>query len=152
MTRLACSAGSITYAPLAGTVAGQDFTAVALGDCAADRDARGAAMPGAVVTLGTPLVSGSRVRIPVVVDAPGAFTSVAVSVAFDPAAYERPKARRTENGRRALVAANTSTPGVISVALAAADPITSGTVAMIELRLVDGGTPPVALQSASVVP
>lgn len=153
VTRQSCSAGAITYAPLAGAIAGQDFTAVALGDCAADRDASGAAMPGAVVTLGVPLISGTRVRIPVVVDAPAGFGSVAASIAFDPAAYERPKGRRAENGRRALVAANASTPGTLSVALASAEAMTSGTVAMLELRLVGTGTPPpVTLQSATVVP
>lgn len=153
VTRVSCSAGTITLAPLAGTVAGQDFTAVALGDCAADRDASDAAMQDAVVTLGAPLLSGSRVRIPVMVDAPAGFASVAVSVAFDPAVYERPKARRTENGRRALAAANAGTPGVLTVALASADPMTSGTVAMLELRLVGNGPPPpVALRSATVVP
>jgi len=152
VTRALCTGGAITYAPLAGAITGQDFTGVALGDCAADRDASGVAMPGAVVTLGSPIVSGTRVRIPVVVDAPAGFGSVAVSVAFDPAAYERPKARRTENGRRALLAANAATPGVLAVALASADPMTSGTVAMLELRLVGSGMPPVALQSATVVP
>ena len=109
-------------------------------------------MPGAVVTLGLPIVSGTRVRIPVVVDAPAGFGSVAVRVAFDPGAYERPKARRAENGRRALVAANAAIPGVLSFALASADPMATGTVAMLELRLVGTAMPPVALQSATVVP
>jgi hypothetical protein len=152
VTRVSCAGGAITYAPLAGAITGQDFTGVALGDCAADRDASSVAMTGAVVTLGAPMVSGTRVRIPIVVEAPAGFGSVEVSAAFDPAAYERPKARRTENGRRALVAANAATPGVLSIALASADPMTSGTVAMLELRLLGTAMPPAALQSATVVP
>jgi hypothetical protein len=136
VTRSACTPGAILFDGLAAPATGQDFLAVVLGDCAVDWPNAGG-VSGATVTLGTPESSGSRVRLPLVVDSPVPFTSVDAVVVYDSAGYERPKARRVEQGRRATLAMNGTEPGRFRVALASPLPMTSGVVATIELRFVD---------------
>ena len=152
VTRAACTPGAIVLATLASPVAGQDFTAVVLGDCASDWPG-GGGIPGATVTLGAPQVSGSRVRLPLVVDAPAGFASVDAVVTYDASVYSRPKARRVENGRRATIAMNGTEPGRLRIALASAVPMTNGTIATIELRFADVPPPTVPeLESVRVDP
>jgi hypothetical protein len=87
------------------------------------------------------------------VTAPTGFSSLDAVVLFDPTVLERPRARRTASGRQATIAANAPTPGRLIVALASARPMTSGTVALLELRRVDATTPPgPILESADVGP
>jgi hypothetical protein len=150
--RSGCVAGAIDYAALASSATAQDFRAAIVGDCAADWSAAGpTSVPGAVVTLGAPINAGSRIRVPLQVAVPADFTSLDAVVLYDPAELERPKARKTDVGRRASIAANAATPGRLVLALGAAQPMASGTIAFIELRRIDPTSPPtVALESAVV--
>jgi hypothetical protein len=96
------------------------------------------------------MLTGSRIRIPLNVTVATDFASLDAVVLYDAAELERPKARRTGTGRRATIAADASTPGRLTIALAAARPMTSGTVAFIELRRTGTApAPPVTLESAT---
>ncbi len=153
--RAGCVAGAIDYASLTTAAADQDFRAAIIGDCAADWDAASppTSIPGATVTLGEPVLTGSRIRLPVDVTAPSTFSSLDAVMLYDPGELERPKAKQTGVGRRAIIAANAATPGRLVLALASAQPMTSGTVGYVDLRRI-GITPAplVTLESATVGP
>ncbi len=147
-----CMAGAIAYAALGTAAAGQDFGAAVIGDCAADWSHSGpTSVPGGTVTLGQPIAAGSRIRLPLNVSVPTDFTSLDAVVLYDPTELERPKARKTEVGRRATIAANAAIPGRFVIAVAAAQPMPSGTVAFVELRRVGAEPMPTATLESAIV-
>lgn len=145
-----CRPGSISFAPLSGDVAEQDFSAVLFGDCtgnwrpegedgAAVRDAP----PGTTLEL-RPIrrVRGGRLRLPIAVRAPAPFHALDLELRYDRNELELHSVR-TGSQEASLVRAKEDVPGRVHLALASAEALQGDgeIVLMVEFQGVLGGNP-----------
>jgi hypothetical protein len=127
-----CTRGAIALEPLSGYATGQDFLGVALGDCTGNWST--AVGPAGAMSVG----SGKRVRVRTERPRPGRnarvwvplrvaeakqFNALAATLAYDPSQLRPVDVRPAEDARGALLRFNTATPGIVNIALAAAQPI-----------------------------
>lgn len=124
VTAQSCRPGSITYAPLDGPAADQDFSAVLFGDCTGTWSSGAALSVGpsvsgpATVRLGRPRrVAGGRVAVPVHVMASAPFNALDLRVDYDPTQLLPVGVRKTRASAAAMVRSGV-VPGRLSVGVA----------------------------------
>lgn len=124
-----CRAGGIAYQSVVGSPDGQDFAALAFGDCTGNWRPPNAAVARRAATTTTrsgrlrPL-RGGRLALPIALDGARPAHAIAVRVTYDPAALRVVHTRRAAAG--ALLAANTREPGALRLALASAAGFAAG--------------------------
>lgn len=132
VTPASCVPGTIILDPLSGSVAGQDFIAIAIGDCSGDWSPGGSggaraatASGGARAWLG-PLHGRDRsLRLPLYIEPGTSFQALDLELRYDPALLSADRVRLVGDARGALFQANLSEPGTIRLGLAKLTPITS---------------------------
>jgi hypothetical protein len=126
ITRTSCVPGRITLDPLTGSVADQNFVAIAVGDCSGDWPASGGggappASPG--LRLG-PLHGRQRaLRLPLYVESGTSFRAIDLELRYDPRVLTTDRIRLVGATREALFQANLSEAGTIRLGLASLEPI-----------------------------
>jgi uncharacterized protein YkwD len=151
-----CRPGGIAYETVVSSLDGQNFAALAFGDCTgnwrpstaavrrANRAGDGRARPGRLQPL-----SGGRVRLPVVVEGAGALHAVEVRVDYDPVALRVVHTALVGRARGALLASNASEPGTLRLAIASAVAIATGrqpiAVVVFDALRADGASPAVSI-------
>jgi hypothetical protein len=138
-----CHPGAIAFQPLDDPAADQNFSAVLFGDCSGNWQPAGSgALSHALspitnrVRLGRPRVvpRTHRLRVPLYVNSGTTFHALDVQLRFD-ARWLRPAGvRLTQQASHALLATNLNVPGTIRLALASAEALSGGAVAMIEFE------------------
>ena len=134
-----CQQGAISYQPLASIADNQNFAAVLFGDCTGNWQPPGALVAplasgtnAASVELGRPMRQKTRVRIPVIVRAPGGFHTLDLQMNYDPAKLTLRSVHRARGARHALAAANVTQPGRLLVALASGQPLRGGSTLILD--------------------
>ena len=153
LTTSACTAGSITYNPLSGGLAQQNFDAAVFGDCDGDwgTDGGGSGRPEAAgLRLGAPqLGRGSMVEIPVYVDRAHGLRAGDLVVRYDSRYLHAADVRALHAARGALLRYNAASPGLLRVALARLTSIDPGGSPALLLRFkIDGRKRTVAIRRA----
>ena len=141
-----CQQGAIALQPLVGDAGSQDFSAVLFGDCTGSWQPNPS---GAAATLTSSLPTtamarvgavergrSGRVRFPLLVESVQPFQALDFRVSYDATSLRLAAARPVNTARNALIAYNPNTPGVIAIALASAQPISSdgGTVIVLDFE------------------
>lgn len=121
-----CSNGAISYLPLLGSIANQDFSAVPIGDCAGDWTGSTnnfqIANDVEVVRLGKLLGHQRRLRLPLYVAAP--FRSLEIRLHYDANALALDDVRWIGGEPAPLLAFHADPGGILRVALASGAPTT----------------------------
>jgi len=136
ITRTSCVPGRITLNPLGGSAAGQDFIAIALGDCSGDWQTGGGAGGGAGaasphLSLGPLHGHDPALRLPFYVEAGASFRALDLELRYDPSLLSADRVRLVGPARDSLFRANVSETGAIRLGLASIAPITAGTDAVL---------------------
>lgn len=136
-----CVAGSITFDPLSTVVDGQDFLAVALGDCSGNwRSGSGAALVRTASSAPTASVRQLRrsrhgtARLPIIVRSEQPVHAIDVQLRYDPSVLELTGARLRNGGEDVLVSYNADEKGRTTLALASAQPLAAGKGTMLLLQ------------------
>ncbi len=127
-----CTLGATDFKPLTGSLVGQDFSAVLLGDCDGSWTPPGGAVSRKVEQanrghLGTARRRSGSLVIPVVVGGDTAFHSVELQLAVDTQHLGTPRLRRKDSARSTMIAMN-ATDGTVRIALASAATLSPGTL------------------------
>jgi hypothetical protein len=123
-----CRAGALSYAPLAGQLAGQNFRAALIGDCSGNwqpADARGAepllAPAGTAVVVTPPRrVRGGRWRVGIGLRSPAAASALELELRFDASQLTPLHVRPVHLGAAALADFSVDPVGRLRIALASA--------------------------------
>ena len=119
-TDTTCAPGAVAFAPLAGPAAGQDFRAIAFGDCTGNWQPPGAALrrlapSAAAVRIGPPsAMRGRELRLPIALAASA--HALELVLRYDPARLRFIRVRAVG----ALVRATVEEPGLLRLAAASA--------------------------------
>ena len=118
-----CQPGAVAFTPLAGPAAGQDFRAVAFGDCTGNWQPPAAALlaTGAApaVWVGPPTASPRReLRVPIALADPSAAQAFEIVLRYDPARLRFTRVRALGASAGVLVRATAADPGVLRIAAA----------------------------------
>jgi hypothetical protein len=130
ITTTTCLPGNITFNPLGGLANGQNFLAVAIGDCAADWQPGGGGGggfqdPPATAWIG-PLHGTERApRLPLYVQPGTSFKALDVVIHYDAAALVADRIRFVGAARGLMSRANLAEPGIVRIGMASANPIVS---------------------------
>jgi hypothetical protein len=124
-----CQPGVIALEPLAGPAAGQDFRAIAFGDCTGNWQppaaALGASRGAPSVRIGPARASRRReLRVPIAFAAPGASQALELELRFDPQRLRFKRVRSLGPRAGLLVRAAAIEPGVVRIAAASATTFT----------------------------
>ena len=161
MAPATCQHGAIVLEPLVTNATRQDFSAVLFGDCTGNWQpstngtaAAFASQSPATMRLGVVHRGrGGRVRFPLQVESAEPFQALDFRVSYDPTRLRLVAARPVNAARHSLIQYNANIPGVIAIAVARAEPITSGggTVMVLDFeRRTSRGLPQPHVISASV--
>jgi hypothetical protein len=142
-----CTPGAIVFDPLTTSMTGQDFTAIAVGDCSGNWEPPGGG--GASESLEPPVWLGPLhgrdrgLRVPLHLQPGTSFQALDVELRYDPFLLLVQRVRLLGAARDAMVYANVDEPGVIRVALAKLDPIVAGDqpIFVAHFEAVGDGTP-----------
>ena len=155
-TSTTCQPGAIAFQPLASAAANQNFSGVVYGDCTGNWQPSSTITTAAVhapasssVRLGHLLRRGATVRVPVYVDVP-LFHAVKIQIRYDAQTMTAVGAHTTGEARHALSQVNTQVPGVVTAALASADPLHAGPALVLEFTNPHHSHPSVHLEHARV--
>jgi hypothetical protein len=128
-----CQHGGIALEPLAGSAAGQDFLGILFGDCtgnwqptlALGSRAQLQSQPEAPVARLGRLENGRGhgVRLPLSIDAAQPFSALEIQLSYEPTQLRPIRALPGSAAQGAVVATNTKVPGLMTIALASAEPI-----------------------------
>lgn len=123
-TATTCAPGAVAFAPLAGPAAGQDFRAIAFGDCTGNWQPPAAALRATAgaprVRIGPPAATRARqLRLPIAVASAGA-RALEVVLQYDPARLRFARVRALGAPTGALARAHVVEPGVVRLAAASA--------------------------------
>jgi len=141
-----CQAGAVTFNPLAGLTAGIDFSAVLFGDCTGNwQPGAGAGAALSAFGMYTPKTAsaghlgrvrrhGRRISVPLYVQADGGFQSLDAQFTYDPTVLSAVRVRLSGTTQGALMAANTTIPGQVVIALASATRLPAGQVLSLEFN------------------
>jgi choice-of-anchor B domain-containing protein len=137
-----CQLGTIDWNPLSGSVTNQDFSGVLFGDCSGNwQPSTGSSVPGRLPGRGSVRIGGvlrstrtGTLRVPVYVQAGGAFHSLDLQLGYDPTRLRLVGMRRVRQARGALAAVNQRVPGFLAVSLASVDPLRSGAVLVLQFH------------------
>lgn len=126
MSGSSCQHGAVAFEPLAGGAAGQNFRAMAFGDCTGNWQPPAAAAalavaPGKAVRVARRLAAQRR-ELRVAIAAPAGAHALELELRFDPARLRFRGVRAVAGGRDALVRAAEAEPGIVRIAAAAARP------------------------------
>jgi NHL repeat-containing protein len=153
-----CQAGAIDYQPLVNSVANQNFSAALFGDCSGAWQPSGST-PAArnsgsarEVRLGQPSRRGSRVSIPLLVQASRPFEAVNVTLAYDATQLTPLDPVRGAAAGQALLVANSRDPGTLRLAVASGTPLRNGTLVRLTFTAKSrrGAAAPVRILHATV--
>ncbi|MBX3026174.1 hypothetical protein KF840_14795 [bacterium] len=138
----ACQPGAVAFAPLAAPAVGQDFRAIAFGDCTGNWQppvgALRAARGSGAVRIGPPAAARPReLRLPIAIADPGA-RAAEVVLGYDPARLRFIRLRLIGAPGGAMVRANAGQPGRLRIAAASA--ATLSTLRMVALFAARSGS------------
>lgn len=147
-----CQPGTIALEPLAGTAAGQDFRAIAFGDCTGNWQPPAAAFNrsrAAPVRVGPAQASRRReLRVPIA--PPPSAQALELELRYDPTRLRFGRVRRLDPRGNALVRAVEVAPGVVRIAAAAASPGRLRLVALFTGRATGAGLADLRIGEARV--
>jgi sugar lactone lactonase YvrE len=141
---LTCQAGGILYQPLSSNATQQDFVAVPFGDCTGNWQASGTSAPlhssrqrAGSIRSGRAVQHGASVRVPLQVHDTTSFQALFATVAYDPNRFTLRGVRRLHAARGAMLKYNAQQPGRVSLAFASPNPVSSGTVLLLQFDVKD---------------
>lgn len=131
MSTGSCQPGAVEFSPLSGQADNQDFEAALFGDCTGNWQPAALQAATAPPATGGPVVRLGRVkaaprgrlRVAVSVQGVPSFHALQLRVAYDPALARAVRIRRAASTRAALVRFDAGRLGILTVALASADPL-----------------------------
>ena len=158
VTAGACRPGNIVLNPLLVQASNQDFDAILFGDCTGNwTPSSGAALrqlaPSAATVHAGALrrAAGTRVRLPVYVQAGAPFQALDVKIGYDASALVLRSVRAHGAAAQALIGVSDDQAGMVGVSLANAQPIDPNAGAVLVFEFTgDGSGTPVHLLSAQV--
>lgn len=123
-----CTPGAIVFDPLAGAASGQDFTAIAIGDCSGDWQPAGGGGGGAATGAWLGRLHGRRasLRLPLFLEPGASFRALDLELRYDANRLMARRVRLVGAARGAIARVNLSDPGVVRLAMAKLDPIVAG--------------------------
>ncbi|HSP99362.1 MAG TPA: hypothetical protein VL049_19240, partial [Candidatus Dormibacteraeota bacterium] len=148
-----CQQGAIVFNPLVGSVDGQNFDGILLGDCTGNWTAAGAALrqragTAAIVHAGSPRRGrGDRFTVPIYVKSASPFQAMDLRLRYDAAATFVGASPRGD-AAGALTSAQTGN-GQLSLSLASGDPLgdSHGSILLLQFR---GANPALVLDGAMI--
>jgi hypothetical protein len=144
----ACQPGAIAFQPLSEPVADQDFSAVLFGDCSGRWQPAGAGATSSTLKQITDRVRLGRgrmvprtnhLRLPLYVNTDAPFHVLDVQLGLDDERLQLIGVHLTPSMSQAALAVNLNIPGMARLALARAEPISGGAVAMLDFEPLDQG-------------
>ena len=139
----ACQPGTIAFQPLSEPVADQDFSAVLFGDCSGRWQPPGAGATSSTLKQITDRVRLGRarmvprtnhLRVPLYVNTDAPFHVLDLQLHLDDERLQPIGVHLTPSMSHAALAANLKIRGVVRLALARTEPISSGAVAMLDFE------------------
>jgi hypothetical protein len=142
-----CQQGAIQFDQLLGVAHGQDFKAILFGDCTGNWTMASGAARSAVATSSPLITAGNlhrsrngKLSLPIYVRNTGQFNAVQVALRFDGESLAVTGARAAKHGDPDVSVTYSNTrPGSAVIALAAADPMRSGRVILVEFEALAKG-------------
>ena len=139
----ACQPGTIAFQPLSEPVADQDFSAVLFGDCSGRWQPPGTGATSSTLKQITDRIGLGRgrmvprtnhLRVPLYVNTGAPFHVLDVQLSLDDERLQLIGVHLTPSMSQAALAANLNIPGMVRLALARAEPISGGAVAMLDFE------------------
>lgn len=129
-----CRHGAIALEPLVGDPVQQDFLSILFGDCtgnwvppaAAAFRAKAAPGPYSLRVRVPHYGRGGVLRVPLVVDGPEPYSSVDLTLVYDPGALRATAVRPLLAAEEAMLVSNLTRPGEVRIAIASGMPIATG--------------------------
>lgn len=157
LTSASCQRGALAYEPLQASQTGQNFVAIAFGDCtanwpsAASTALRRRSATNAAVTLGRPRSRpGGRWIIPLHVHGLEHLDALEAYLQLDPAVVQLESVRLAAAAEVAMVRHHTDTSGLATVAVAGAEPLSVGARPVVLLIARSADAPQVTLLGAVI--
>jgi hypothetical protein len=136
-----CTMGQISFNPLVGGAAAQDFWAAAFGDVTGNWMPPGSGSQTALSRRARTVHFGRgrtrrtrRVAVPVFVEGSAPFSALDLEIGYDPNRLRAIRARAVGEGRQGILQANTNAAGLIRLAMASRQPMVGDTKPVIQLE------------------
>jgi hypothetical protein len=143
-----CQPGAIAFQPLSDPAVNQNFSAVLFGDCSGSwQPAHGGALVSSLKPITDRVRLGSaravpkthRLYVPVHVNLAAPFRALDLQLRFDAGRLRPVGAHLMPDASGALLAVNLQVRGTVRLALASAEPLPAGAIAMIEFERIGHG-------------